>query len=109
MDLPNAERAVIDASKVRDSLLSEIHPVGRFKAVFFMSLGYEAARWQVLSDDLLALGRSGLVTAGQPSAYGLKYEVDGRLTGPSGRSAPVRTVWIVGAEGTPRFVTAFPR
>ena len=109
MELPNADRAVIDASKVRDYLLSETHPVWRFKAALFRSLGYEAVRWEVLSDDLLALGRSGSATAGQPSAYGLKYEVDGSLTGPSGRSALFRSVWVVGADGTPRFVTAFPR
>lgn len=41
--LPGAERAFIDPSKVRDYLLSESHPVGRFKAAFFIALGYSAA------------------------------------------------------------------
>ena len=40
MLLPGADRAIVDAAKVRDYLLSPEHPVGRFKAVFFGALGY---------------------------------------------------------------------
>ena len=45
MVLPQAEHAVVDAAKVRDYLLSHEHPVGRFKAVFFETLGYSQADW----------------------------------------------------------------
>jgi len=38
MTLPNADRAVIDPAKIRDYLLAAAHPVGRFKARFFVSL-----------------------------------------------------------------------
>ena len=110
MALPNAELAAVEAEKVRDYLLSSMHPIGRFKAAVFASLGYEQAQWETLRNDLLALAKSGQSSAGQPSVYGQKYEVDGILAGPSGRSMPVRTVWIVrSAEQVPRFVTAFPR
>lgn len=110
MRLPNADRAVIDAPKVRDYLLSETHAVGRFKAVFFTSLGYSNDRWELLRDDLLALARDGSATSEKPSPFGRTFEVDGMLTGPTGRSADVRSVWIVRTtEDTPRFVTAFPR
>lgn len=110
MSLPNAERAVIDPAKVRDYLLSEIHPVGRFKAAFFVALGYSTDRWELLRDDLLALARAGTAAPGKPSQFGRTLEVDGILTGPSGRSAAVRTVWIIRAAGeSPRFITAFPR
>jgi Domain of unknown function (DUF6883) len=34
------------ARKLRDYLLSRLHPVGRFKAPFFASLGYGADNWQ---------------------------------------------------------------
>jgi hypothetical protein len=44
--LPAAERALIEPAKVRDYLLSRQHPVGRFKAVLFESLGYSADAWQ---------------------------------------------------------------
>ena len=110
MSLPNSERAVIDPVKVRDYLLSETHPVGRFKAAFFVTFGYSIDRWELLRDDLLALARAGRAAVGKPSAFGRTFEVDGILTGPAGRSADVRTVWIVRAmEDAPRFVTAFPR
>ncbi|MEO7726834.1 MAG: DUF6883 domain-containing protein [Burkholderiales bacterium] len=110
MSLPNADRAEIDPAKVRDYQLSEAHPVGRFKAAFFVTLGYSADRWELLHEDLLALARTGPAAPGKPSAFGRTFEVDGILTGPSGRSTDVRTVWIVRAkEDSPKFVTAFPR
>ena len=110
MSLPNSGSAVVDAAKVRDYLLSETHPVGRFKAAFLATLGYSANHWELLRDDLLALGRAGPAAPGKPSAFGQMFEVDGILIGPSGRSADVKTVWIVRAnEDSPRFVTAFPR
>lgn len=110
MTLPNADRAVIDAPKIRDYLLSEIHPVGRFKAAFFIALGYSTDRWELLRDDLLGLGCAGPASPGKPSPFGRIFEVDGILKGPSGRLADVRTVWIIRAtEDSPRFVTAFPR
>jgi hypothetical protein len=39
--LPGGERAIIDPEKLRDYVLSRAHPVGRFKAAFFASLGSE--------------------------------------------------------------------
>ena len=109
MKLPGAQRAVIAAGKIRDYLLSTSHPVGRFKAPFFASLGYTAADWQRLEQDLLALADLGDAEAGRDSSYGQKYEIRGTLNGPSGKSARVLTVWIVRFESdVPEFVTAFP-
>ena len=108
MRLPAAEQALIEPAKVRDYLLSREHPVGRFKAVFFESLGYAADAWQLLEADLRALAVAGETTVGNQTKYGQKYEVHGTLSGPSGRAAIV-TVWIVRwGEDAPRFVTAFP-
>ena len=110
MNLPNADRVIVDPAKVRDYLLSAVHPVGRFKAAFFTALGYSGERWELLRDDILTLARTGTALPGQPSPYGRKFELDGILNGPSGRSAAVRTVWILfPEEQSPRFVTAFPR
>jgi hypothetical protein len=110
MSLPNADRAFVDPAKIRDYLLAATHPVGRFKARFFVSLGYAEEQWERLRDDILALGRSGDVSSETASAYGRKFEVDGILTGPSGRSATVRSIWIIRAqEDSPRLVTVFPR
>jgi hypothetical protein len=48
MKLSAAERAVIESAKIRDYLLSTAHPVGRFKSLFFASLGYTSANWRRL-------------------------------------------------------------
>lgn len=109
MKLPAAERAVIPEAKIRDYLLSTSHPVGRFKAPFFTSLGYTSTNWQRLEKDLLALAVSADAELGKDSPYGQKYEIRGTLSGPSRRSGGVLTVWIILYGGdVPQFVTAFP-
>ena len=110
MGLPNADRAVIEPAKIRDYLLAAAHPVGRFKARFFVSLGYTVDDWERLRDDILAIARSGSAAGEAAASYGRKFEVDGILMTPSGRSATVRTVWIFRTEEDfPRLVTVFPR
>jgi hypothetical protein len=105
--IPFAERAVVEPEKVREYLLSATHPVGRFKAAFFSVLGYTDENWAELARDLLPL--RGDAVQGKFSRFGNKYEVPAILTGPSGRSAAVLTVWIVRhGEEVPRLVTALP-
>jgi hypothetical protein len=70
MTLPNADRAVIDPAKIRDYLLAAAHPVGRFKARFFVSLGYTADQWGRLQDDILAIARSGTVSGEKSTPMG---------------------------------------
>jgi hypothetical protein len=107
--LPNAERAVIDAAKVRDYLLSESHPVGRFKSAFFRSLGYSVARWEELEEDIRTHALAGDAETDEANAYGQKYRVAGPLAGRIGGQANIVTVWIVlEGEEAPRFITAFP-
>lgn len=109
MKLPAGERAVIEPAKIRDYLLSSSHPVGRFKAPFFASLGYTTTNWRRLAEDLRDLPVSGDAELGRDSPYGQKYEIRGTLKGPSGKSAEVFTVWIILFGGdVPQFVTAFP-
>ncbi len=109
MRLPAAERAWIEPAKIRDYLLCKEHAVGRFKAIFFESLGYSTDTWHLLAADLRALALAAEATLGKQTKYGQKYEVHGTLSGPSGRSASIVTVWIVrGGEDVPRFVTALP-
>ena len=110
MSWPGGERAIVDPRKVRDYLLSDAHPVGRFKAALFLALGYSASGWEMLRDDLLFIARTGAAVRGHPSAYGQTWEVDGILPRLAGRSAAVRTVWMIKTgEDVPRFITAHPR
>jgi hypothetical protein len=46
---------------------------------------------------------------GRPSPYGQKYEILAPLTGPNGKTAWVRTIWIILSDETaPRLVTLIP-
>lgn len=109
MRIPNADRAVIDPAKLHGYLLSQSHPVGRFKAGFFLGLGYSGREWQRLEADLRAQHLSREATAVEANPYGQKYEIRAPLEGPAGRAAEVTSVWVVLAnEDSPRFVTAYP-
>ena len=109
MRVPNGRSARIDAAKIREYLLSPVHPVGRFKSAFFTSLGYSRDAWRRLETDLRAHLEDHEVVQTQPNSYGMKYVVRATLCGPSGAAADVITVWIVlDGESAPRFVTAYP-
>lgn len=109
MNLPGADRAVIDAAKLTDYLFSATHPVGRFKAAFFARPGYLGEDWGLLETVLLELAMSGTVQEVDDTPFGRKYRVHGTIESPVGGLVPVVTVWIVrSGEDFPRFVTAFP-
>ena len=57
MPIPDAERAITAAEKVRDYLLNLEHPDGGSNAIWFHSLGYARDEWQLLADDLMAMAR----------------------------------------------------
>jgi hypothetical protein len=107
--LPNAERAEIAAEKLRDYLLSNEHPIGRFKARFFTALGFSAERWQELES---ALRTQHLTQDAEPAAsavHGQRFTIRAILSGPGGQSALVVSVWCIRTNETvPRFVTAYP-
>jgi len=107
--IPNAERAVIEPAKLHAYLLSRNHPIGRFKAAFFLALGYSSENWRQLEAALRSQHLSQDATAEAPTPYGQKYAIRATLGGPSGNSAEVVSVWVVRTgEEFPRFVTAYP-
>jgi hypothetical protein len=107
--LPHADQALVDEGKICDYLLSDTHPVGRFKARVFRSLGYTVESWRRLRDDLLHHGQTGTVQRIETSAYGMKVVISATLKGPNGAFRPFRTVWLIQDQSTqPRLVTAFP-
>lgn len=108
MPFPHADRAVVTEEKVRDYLLNPNHPVGGPKAAWFASIGYSIDNWQDLVDDLLRLPRSVNEFVAQPSQFGVKYQVTGRIGRPGHRPADVITVWIVEGNSLPRLITAYP-
>ena len=110
MRLPNGARAEIDGRKLTDYLLSMTHPIGRFKAKFFQSVGFEASNTDALRAALLAIAVTGEVSEVSQTEFGQKYVVFGVLAGPGGRQAEVATIWFLpGGADTPRLVTVYPR
>ena len=109
MKLPNRGNAYIPAHKLLDYLLSEIHPVGRWKARFFRSHGFDETNVDVLEKQLLSLIHSEPVKDVSQSPHGTKYIIEVTLKTPLDRILQVRTVWIIDADDNrPRFVTAYP-
>ena len=108
MLLPNANQAIIDETKLRGYLLSEVHPVGRFKARFFAALGFTAATAEAFAEALRSQHLTESATAGTAEAFGRAYTIRAILKGPAG-AALVTSVWFLRTgESAPRFVTAYP-
>jgi len=107
--LPNAEKAIIEAEKLRDYVLSFAHPVGRFKAAFFQRLGYSAENWEAFERSLREVILSQDITQVEESQYGQKFIVEGPFGGLSGETVQIVTVWVIlKEESIPRFITAYP-
>jgi hypothetical protein len=107
--LPNATEVIIDPQKLIGYSLNPTHPVGKNKAIVFESaLGYNLSN----ADDLIAKIRIGVTqnvaVPKQLDKFGQRYTVDIPITGPNGKTVPVRTGFIVDTGATtPRLVSAF--
>lgn len=99
---------MVEERKVRDYLLSPAHPIGRLKAAFFGTLGFDPENPMDLVKALEAHASSGEVVNRESTRYGTKYVVEGEIPGPVG-TARVRSVWIADRPGgILRLVTAYP-
>jgi hypothetical protein len=107
--LPRHGEAILAPEKLHAYLLSRDHPVGGQKADFFIGvLGFRRERWRQL-ESALRWHASSEVSDVVRTPYGTKYLIRASLTGPSGRTAWVLSVWAIDEEGgCPRFVTAYP-
>lgn len=111
MKLPNARRAVVEIGKLREYSLSPGHEVGKHKArVFQAALGLtvDDAAW--LREFIPGAVAGEEVESGPtPSPLGEKHVVDIPV-GRGGRSAIVRTAWIVeGGTDFPRLTSCYVR
>lgn len=109
MKLPNAEAAQLDQDKLRRYLLSETHPIGRWKARFFRGIGFDETNLTPLERSLIEIAKTEEIVESVVTRHGTKYVVEGLVRAPSGNQVRLRTVWIVDAgQDRPRFVTAYP-
>ncbi|MBI5938618.1 MAG: hypothetical protein HY850_12340 [Betaproteobacteria bacterium] len=110
MKLANADKAIVEAAKLREYCLNPAHPEGRHKARVFRSalgLGQEQADW--LREAILAAVAEADVASAEETPYGWRYDVDVVLAH-GGKSATVRTGWLVRkTENAPRLATCFVR
>ena len=79
------------------------------KAAFLARAGYAAET----ADRLLADLRTQLLPLEarvlERGEYGTKYEIQGKLTGPNGRTLRVVSIWMIEqAGGQAKFVTLYP-
>ncbi len=107
--LPNSQTAEIPIEKVRDYLLSMTHLVGRYKAVYFASIGFDSDSPELLETAIRELIESEPAVSVDKTEYGQKYLVRGFIKGPNGRTSMLETVWIVlNSAMHPKFITAYP-
>lgn len=109
MKLPKPGDVLIDARKVRGYLLSDTHPVGRFKARVFAAVGFDDTKAQAFIAELRRIAVTGEVAEVEDMEFGRKYTVPGELHGPAG-SLQILTVWIQeSGQAAVRLVTVRPR
>ena len=108
MKLPNSEKAFVDDAKLIDYCLDSEHKVGKHKArVFQSALKINSSNFFILKEAILeaVLVEEAFFT--NRIAYGELYNMDFDLTY-LGRTARVRTAWIVkNEEDFPRLTTCF--
>jgi hypothetical protein len=109
MKLPNADKAVVGRGKILDYLLNPTHRHGASKARFFARFGFRAEKWEQLAQAFHVHGMTHEVKRTRATGFGPRYEVEGKLAAPDGRSPRVRSVWQFD-HGTvaPRLITAYP-
>jgi hypothetical protein len=110
VNLPNAEKAIVERDKIADYLLNAAHPDTGGKAAFFESLGFRRSEPEVLAEALRKLARRAEVTKATVSPHGRKYVIVGQIESPIGNVANVQAIWIFDkGRDVARLVTAYPQ
>ncbi|MFH1625744.1 MAG: DUF6883 domain-containing protein [Pseudomonadota bacterium] len=74
------------------------HLIGRWKARFFLSIGFRETRVDELKDALMDVAKKGQVKSTITTEFGIKYVVEGVILGPSGRRSVIRTKGVLCAR-----------
>lgn len=82
--VPNYEKAIIDPVKLKDYVLSDTHPIGRFKATSLQQMGYGQENWEQFAEDIRTQHLALDASLGERTVYGQKYIITGDVKGPSG-------------------------
>ncbi len=110
MKVPNSNQAKVTQQKILHYLISENHPLGKFKSKFFRRLGFNENNISFFQTVLLELLVNNDVLDAIVSPFGIKYIVDGKLKTPKNKTVYLRTIWIIEKEqSAPVLVTAYPK
>lgn len=107
--VPDAQNAVVDIRKLRESCLNLELKYGRHKARLFATmLGMTADNAQNLREFLLEAVKTHDAEIGRCDIYGQRYSVDFSMQW-RGKRATVRSAWIIehGAD-VPRLTSCYP-
>ncbi len=107
---PNPFNVKIDADgKLRSYALNPEHPTGKNKArVFESALGFTQKDAANLEKQIREQVKTCEWKDAGESAFGVKYTVDVKILGNNGKTAIVRTGWIVERGGSdPRLTSAY--
>jgi hypothetical protein len=79
MLIPEAGQAQIPYEKLEKYLLSDSHPVGKSKSIFFRGLGFSIDSIEEFEKAIRAIILQEPVQKTLATSYGIKYVVDGIL------------------------------
>lgn len=105
--MPYVINAATTQNKIQGYLLNSNHPQGKSKAeVINKVLGYHYENWDILSDKIYDAVQTSEVTKIVKTEYGTKYEIPVKITGETGRSLILHTIWQVDEKSRiPRLIT----
>lgn len=108
MQIPNADRVVVDIVKLRDYCLNKQHPRGKHKARLFENiLGLTDKDAEELQDTLLEIVKTHHTMEGKHDQYGKRYIIDFIMTRLNNQ-AMVRSTWIIRSnEDFPRLTSCY--
>lgn len=94
--LPNHIMAVIDERKLVDFALNKAHTIGKDLADNFEKvLGFDKFNWQGLAKQIIEKLPKYKANFKREDICSKRYWVDIPIKGPNGKTATVRTVWIL--------------
>lgn len=109
MKMPNNTKVAVDQSKITDYLLSDTHEIGKHKAVFFKSFGFENNSPTIFEEALKTHAIEREIVTNDDSPYGKKYKLECDIETPDQRNPCIVSVWIVdNITDEPRLITAYP-
>ncbi len=109
MQLPNYEKAVINPQKFTDYILSNSHPIGKYKAAYFKSIGFIKENYHLLINEISKLIKENNIDSKTENEFGKKYVISGIISAPNKKKLKVTTVWFIENNNSiPYFVTVYP-